>query len=80
MVDLEIGLVMQKIGQFHVQDSGEHHYHYGKVKMVILFQLGSINELTKLSGIQVTDLHRETIDNIIINKNGKKYYNLGLII
>lgn len=35
--------------------------------------IGSIEELKELSGVEVTDLHREFIDHIIIHKNGKQY-------
>jgi len=35
--------------------------------------IGSIAELEKLSGQKVADLHRPTIDDIIINKDGEEY-------
>ena len=45
-----------------------------------IISVGSITELAKLSGIKVTDLHRETIDNIIIMKNGKIYHNIKTML
>lgn len=35
--------------------------------------VGSIAELEELSGRKITDLHRQYIDDIVIEKNGKKY-------
>ena len=35
--------------------------------------VGSVDELEALSGIRVTDLHRQYIDDIVIEKNGKVY-------
>ncbi len=35
--------------------------------------VGSINELEELSGVSVSDLHREHVDNIVIHKNGKEF-------
>lgn len=35
--------------------------------------IGSIAELEKLSGTRVDDLHRQFVDSIVIEKNGKRY-------
>jgi len=35
--------------------------------------VGSVEELEKLSGVKVTDLHKDRIDGIVIKKNGKTY-------
>lgn len=35
--------------------------------------VGSIDELEKLSGQKVTDLHKHIVDKIVFEKNGKKY-------
>lgn len=35
--------------------------------------IGSIEELEKLSGRKVTDLHKHIVDEIVFEKNGKKY-------
>lgn len=35
--------------------------------------IGSVQELEKLSGEKVTDLHKHKIDHLVINKNGKEY-------
>jgi isoleucyl-tRNA synthetase len=35
--------------------------------------IGSIEELKKFTGIEITDLHRETVDDMVIEHQGKKY-------
>jgi isoleucyl-tRNA synthetase len=39
--------------------------------------IGSIDELVRLSGAQICDLHREFIDNIVIVKDGKEYHRVS---
>lgn len=41
--------------------------------------IGSVDELTNLSGIRIMDLHLENIINIEIIRNDKKYKNCGLV-
>ncbi|ORD95157.1 putative isoleucine--tRNA ligase, cytoplasmic [Enterospora canceri] len=38
-----------------------------------LICIGSVKELEELSGVKVADLHRETVDDIVIKRDGKKY-------
>ena len=42
--------------------------------------VGSISELEELSGQEVTDLHRPYIDEIVINKEGKKYQRIPEVL
>ncbi|EKE42334.1 hypothetical protein ENUP19_0071G0009 [Entamoeba nuttalli] len=39
--------------------------------------VGSVKELEELTGQKVTDLHRESVDNLIIEKNGKKLHRIS---
>ncbi|OGH81570.1 MAG: hypothetical protein A3F93_03350 [Candidatus Magasanikbacteria bacterium RIFCSPLOWO2_12_FULL_34_7] len=38
-----------------------------------VFCIGNVKELEELSGQKITDLHKHIVDNIVIEKNGKKY-------
>lgn len=42
--------------------------------------IGSINELEELSGVKVTDLHRQYIDDIVIEKDGKTYRRIDEVL
>ncbi|MFT4311317.1 MAG: isoleucine--tRNA ligase [Candidatus Woesearchaeota archaeon] len=42
--------------------------------------VSSIKELEDLSGQKITDLHKEFVDKIIIEKNGKKYYKIPEVL
>ena len=35
--------------------------------------IGSVQELEEITGKKITDIHREFIDHLIIEKNGKKF-------
>src|SRR3989344_481825 len=38
-----------------------------------VFCIGNVKELEELSGQKITDLHKHIVDNIVIEKDGKKY-------
>ncbi len=42
--------------------------------------VGSIQELEELSGQKVTDLHRDVMDEVVINKNGKIYHRVPEVL
>ncbi len=41
-----------------------------------LIAIGSVAELEKLTGAKVTDLHRHFIDDLVIERDGKKYHRI----
>ncbi len=42
--------------------------------------VGSIAELKALSGVAVTDLHKQYVDDIVIHKDGKDYRRIGAVL
>lgn len=42
--------------------------------------VGSIAELKELSGVAVTDLHKQYVDAVVIQKDGKDYHRIGAVL
>lgn len=42
--------------------------------------VGSIAELKQLSGVEVTDLHKQYVDKVVIHKDGKDYHRIGAVL